>query len=158
MAMILDIGLRWLSIWFGAMGFLQGCAQFAPQAPGEPTADQLVQFNAELAKLPTTDRAALVSLGYALSDDQCDQFFIALQIARNKNSYDAAELSALTALVTPSMTALDVGAKAVGITGRGVGLRHRNFFELCEIYFANRIQHRVAGLGSQRQKLFIKST
>ncbi|MBV8494868.1 MAG: hypothetical protein JO162_15480 [Alphaproteobacteria bacterium] len=63
------------------------------------------------------DRTEFVRLGYAYADEQCDQFFIALQIARNKNSYDAAELSALNTFVTPGMGLLHAGAKAVGIVG-----------------------------------------
>jgi hypothetical protein len=110
--------LRWACIAFGAAALLQGCAEFAPQAPDEPTADQTVQFNStELAKLPNLTRVSLVKLGYALSDDQCDRFFAALQVARNKNEYNAAQIAALTAFVTPTMTALDAGAKAIGITG-----------------------------------------
>jgi hypothetical protein len=109
--------LRWCCVALGAIGLLQGCAEFAPQAPEEPTADQTVQFNAELAKLAAFDRVSLVKLGYALSDDQCDRFFAALQVARNKNEYNAAQIAALTAFVTPTMTALDAGAKAIGITG-----------------------------------------
>jgi len=64
---------------------LVGCAQFAPQAPGVPTADNLVQFQAELAKLSTMERTELVKLGFSYADQQCNQFFYrALGRARQK--------------------------------------------------------------------------
>ena len=68
------------------------------------------------------DRTEFVKLGYAYADEQCDKFFIALQAARNNNSYEAAELAALNAFVTPGMGLLHAGAKAVGIVGGLFGL------------------------------------
>ncbi len=53
----------------------------------------------------------------AYADERCDKFFIELQIARNKNSYEAAELAAFSAFAIPGMTLLNAGAKAVGIVG-----------------------------------------
>jgi hypothetical protein len=109
--------LHKLSIVGVAAALLQGCAEFGPQAPGIPTSAALTAFQADITKFATMDRAEFVKLGYAYVDEQCDQFFIALQIARNKNSYQASELSALNAFVTPGMGLLHAGAKAVGIVG-----------------------------------------
>ena len=111
------IACRWISMLAVAPVFLQGCSQFAPQAPAMPQVDGLINFQADVLKFNTMDRADFVRLGYSYSDERCNKFFIELQVARNKNSYDAAELSALASVVTPGMTLLHAGATAVGITG-----------------------------------------
>ncbi len=96
---------------------VQGCSQFAPKAPDMPTASDLLTLQTEVAQLDKMDRGELVKLGYAYADERCDKFFIELQIARNKNSYEAAELAAFSAFAIPGMTLLNAGAKAVGIVG-----------------------------------------
>jgi len=115
--MNIRFGLHKLSMLGVAVALLHGCSQFAPQAPGVPHVAELGSLRTELANFANMDRAEFVRLGYAYSDQQCDQFFVALQIARNKNDYEAAELAALNTLVTPGMTLLHAGAKAVGIVG-----------------------------------------
>jgi len=119
--MNLRLGFRRISLLSFVMVLLQGCSEFGPQAPGIPTPSALVPFQIEIATFAQMNRVEFVKLGYAYADQQCDQFFIALQGARNKNSYEAAELAALTAVVTPGMSLLHAGAKAVGIVGGVLG-------------------------------------
>jgi hypothetical protein len=103
-------------------GALQGCSAFGPTAVQIPEPADIASFSQKIATLNTISGPDLVNLGYAISDYQCDSFFSALQAARNRNSFDAAELAAITATVVPAMTALKAGAKAIGITGGVLGL------------------------------------
>jgi hypothetical protein len=118
-------GSRLLAVVGISAALLQGCSQFAPQAPGAATVGELVQFQnqaqTDLTKLFDKERVEFVKWGYAAADEQCDRFFVALQVARNKSAYEAAELSALNTLVTPGMGLLQAGAKAVGIAGGAFG-------------------------------------
>jgi len=115
--MTFKIGFSSLSRSCMAAILVQGCSQFAPKAPDMPTASDLLTLQTEVAQLDKMDRGELVKLGYAYADERCDKFFIELQIARNKNSYEAAELAAFSAFAIPGMTLLNAGAKAVGIVG-----------------------------------------
>jgi hypothetical protein len=82
-----------------------------------PVASDLLAFQNEVAQLNKMDRTELVKLGYAYADERCEKFFIDLQVARNRNAYQASELAAFSAFATPGMTLLHAGAKAVGIVG-----------------------------------------
>lgn len=116
--MNLRLGFHRISLLSFAMALLQGCAELGPQAPGVPAPHELSPLQAELVNnFDRMPRADFVKLGYAYADEQCDRFFVALQLARNNNSYEAAELAALNAVVTPGMGLLHAGAKAVGIVG-----------------------------------------
>ena len=119
--MNLRLGFHRISLLSFAVALLQGCAETGPQAPGIPTPSALVPFQIEIATFAQMNRVEFVKLGYAYADQQCNEFFIALQGARNKNSYEAAELASLTAVVTPGMSLLHAGAKAVGIVGGVLG-------------------------------------
>jgi hypothetical protein len=119
-----------------------------------------VQFqNQSIAALDNRldkDRVEFVRWGYAAADEQCDRFFVALQVARNKNAYDAAELSALNSFVTPGMGLLKAGATAVGIVGGAFGfatatsLNYAKFMLLTE--YNTEIQDLVHSAKNQYKK------
>jgi hypothetical protein len=111
----------WFAIYLSAAS-LQACSSFGPPAVSIPLPKDLDRFSQELDQLNKVPGNDLVNVGYAAADLQCDTFFAALQEARNRNAFDAAEVAAIAGMVVPGMTLLHAGAKAIGITGGILGL------------------------------------
>lgn len=110
---------------------LSSCSHFGPPAPEMPQAQALKDFKAQqidaLRTITGDDGKTAITpdefiqLGYAYVDQQCNNFFIALQRARNENDFSAGELATLSGIVVPALTVAKASASAIAATGAVFG-------------------------------------